>query len=329
MSEAAPPHAATVLLAGAGNIGSFLAPLLVRAGVRRLRIVDRDRVEAKNLRNQDYCSEDVGRPKAEVLAERLRGHCPDLAVEARVDELEQLPLDLFQVDLIVGALDSRRARQALLSERAWPVGVPAVDGGVGEGLVGRVQVFVPGAATACLECGWGQDDYRKLVAEYPCVAEAPANTPATPAPALTGAVVAGLMAAECQRFLTGQPPIDSQEIAFDLTHRRFLVSRLRRAPRCRFDHAVVRETLLLDEGFAGAKIADLLLAVAQRFGSTPVHLECRAGLFGDVGFPAQRFVTPEWLRPRASESLAAVGFLPGDWVRVRSATESAFLALRK
>src|SRR5581483_8602840 len=47
-SMSAKPQAATVLLAGAGNIGSHLAPLLARAGVGVLRIVDRDTVEEKN-----------------------------------------------------------------------------------------------------------------------------------------------------------------------------------------------------------------------------------------------------------------------------------------
>src|SRR6185437_6771952 len=87
---------ASVLLAGAGNIGSFAASLLARAGVRRIRLVDRDRVEEKNLATQDYRSEDVGRPKAEVLADRLRQQFPGLTVEARTADLEDLPLGDFE-----------------------------------------------------------------------------------------------------------------------------------------------------------------------------------------------------------------------------------------
>jgi adenylyltransferase/sulfurtransferase len=317
---------ASVLLAGAGNIGSHLAPLLARSGVGRLCIIDRDRVEAKNLRNQDYRPEDVGRPKAEALVERIRGQFPAVTTEAHTADLETLPLGRFAVDVIFGALDSRRARQALVSDAAWPLGVPVVDGGVGEGLVGRVQVFVPGEATACLECGWGRADYRRLAEEYPCTAGSVA-APATAAPALTGAVVAGLMAAEGLRLLAGQAPADSQEVAFDLLHRRFLVSRLRRAPGCRFDHAIVREVVRPARGFASATVGDLLDAVARRFGAAPVHLECRPGLFGQAGFRAERFVTPERLRPLAGERLAAVGFVPEDRVRARSATASVFVVL--
>jgi molybdopterin/thiamine biosynthesis adenylyltransferase len=141
---------ASVLLAGAGNIGSPLASLLARAGVRLLRLVDRDVVEEKNLANQDFRPCDVGKPKAVALADRLREQVPDVVVEAHHADLETLPLGLFAVDLVLGALDSRRGRQALVSEIAWPLGTPVVDGGVGEGLLGRVQVFVPGADHGCL-----------------------------------------------------------------------------------------------------------------------------------------------------------------------------------
>jgi adenylyltransferase/sulfurtransferase len=318
---------ASVVVAGAGNIGSHLAPLLLRSGVALLRLIDRDHVEAKNLRNQDYRPEDVGRPKAAVLAERIQGQFPGAVIEARTADLETLPLGQFAVDLIFGALDSRRARQALVSEIAWPLGVPVVDGGVGEGLVGRVQVFVPGAATACLECGWGREDYRRLAEEYPCTAGAAATAPATATPAVTGAVVAGLMAAEGLRLLAGQGPAENQEIAFDLRHRRFLVSRLRRAPGCRFDHAIVGEVIRPARSFAAATVGELLEVLEARFGGTPVHLECRPGLFGQGGFRAERFVTPERLRPLAGERLAGLGFVPEDRIRVRSATGSVFLVL--
>src|SRR5262249_44930017 len=157
----------------------------------------------KNLANQDYRPGDVGRPKAEVLAERIRGQVPGLSVEARTGDLETLPLGFFAGDVVFGALDSRRARQALVSDVAWPLRVPGVAGGGGGGLVGRVRVCGPGAALACLEWGWGREDYRRLAEEYPCTAGAAPSAPSTAAPAVTGAVVAGLMAAEGLRLLAG------------------------------------------------------------------------------------------------------------------------------
>jgi hypothetical protein len=132
-----PLRAKSVLIAGLGNIGSPLVAFLARLGVGELRLVDRDRVEEKNVRSQDYLPEDVGSFKTEVLAERLRRQMPDLAIESRAINLEDLPMEDASVDLVLGALDSRRARQVLISEMAWPFGVPVIDGGVGEGWRGR------------------------------------------------------------------------------------------------------------------------------------------------------------------------------------------------
>ncbi len=319
--------AGSVLIAGAGNIGSHLAPLMARAGVRLLRVVDRDVVEAKNLGNQDFRRQDVGRPKAEVLAERVREMTPGVTVEAVVGDLELLPLGVFDVDVLMGGLDSRRARQALVSEIGWPLGRPVVDGGVGEGLLGRVQVFVPGEATACLECGWGALDYQRLVEEYPCEPGATFQAPSTVSPAFSGAVVAGLMAAEAIRLLAGTEPAESREIAFDLNHRRFMPSRLRRATRCRFDHVTVREFLRLDRPFSEATVVDLLDTIGRHFGAEAVQIESRHGLFGGRGYRAERFVTPERLRPHAGEPLGAIGLRPGDYLRVRGGTKSAFVVL--
>src|SRR5207237_1365047 len=83
----------------------------------------------------------------------------------------------------------------------------------GEGLVGRVQVIRPGDQTACLECAWGEADYRHLAAEYPCRPGDPVTTPSTMAPACVGAVVAGIMAARFLSLMAGEAPAESSELA--------------------------------------------------------------------------------------------------------------------
>ena len=50
-------------------------------------------------------------------------------------------------------------------------------------------------------------------------------------------------------------------------------------------------------------------------------------LAGGNGFGAERFVTPERLRPWAGEPVAALGVVTGDRIRVRSGAESVFVAL--
>jgi adenylyltransferase/sulfurtransferase len=316
MPEQPDLSARSVLLAGAGNIGSHLAPLLGRLGVGLVRIVDRDRVEAKNLATQAFHPEDIGRPKAEVIAERLQGQFPGVRWETHGCDLEDLPLGEVDVDVVLGALDSRRARQVLISEMAWPLGVPVVDGGVGEGLVGRVQVFVPGPATACLECTWGQADYRQLAAEYPCLPGSAAQAPATVSTAFLGASVAALMAKECWRLLVGQAMAESFEVPFDLGQHRMRRFLLRRSPSCRFDHAVVREVRPL----RGASVGHLLAAATEASNGVPARLECRRCVAGP-----DRFWMPEALTHRATDTLASLGLVGGDRIRVRTAAGSVFL----
>jgi molybdopterin/thiamine biosynthesis adenylyltransferase len=324
MSDLSP---ATVVLAGAGNIGSPLASLIACARPRLLRIIDRDRVEEKNLRVQDFEPVDVGRPKAEALVRRLRRRFPGQAIEAVCADLEDVPLGLFEADILLGGLDSRRARQVLLSEIAWPLGVPVVDGGVGADWCGRVQVFVPGDGGACLECTWGREDYRLLSEEYPCVPGGAARAAPTGAPAFLGAAVASTMAAEAVRLLSGPRPEASYEIAFDLRHRRYLESRLRRAKACRFDHEVVGSRVALGRAFEGTTGADLLGVIDAIAQKESVHLECRRRLFDQGGFGASRLVPREALEGRRGEPLAALGLTAADRLRVRGPRGSAFILL--
>jgi molybdopterin/thiamine biosynthesis adenylyltransferase len=316
----------TVLIAGAGNIGSHLAPLVAAAGVGAVRVADRDRVEAKNLGNQEYHPEDVGRAKAVAVAGRLRGLFPNVRIEALALDLEDVPLGYFEVDLVLGALDSRRARQVLVSEAAWPLGVPVIDGGVGQGLVGRVQVFIPGDHTACLECSWGPADYRHLAAEYPCAPGAAAAGPPTTAPAALGRFIAEQMTREALRVLAGPAPAASHETAFRLADRGAQPARLRRAPACRFDHGVVRDVLRLGKPFAVATARDLLAAVEEYAGLHCTLLECRRRLAGSDPF-AGRWLAVERLRARAAAPLADFGFVPRDRLRPRAPGRGAWIVL--
>jgi hypothetical protein len=142
-----------------------------------------------------------------------------------------------------------------------------------------------------------------------------------------GSFVAGLMRAECLRLLGGRAPAESYEVPFDLGHyqlRRYL---LRRAAGCRYDHEVVRETLPLARAGPGATVADLLAAVEQRVGPGPERMEVRRGVGGAGPLGPSRFLTADSLRPRAGEPLAALGFVPGDRVRVKGAGGSVFVSV--
>ena len=69
-----------LLVAGCG-LGSVAAEVAVRTGFERFVLVDGDDIAAHNLNRQSYAAADIGRPKVEALAERLRAVNPGAQVE--------------------------------------------------------------------------------------------------------------------------------------------------------------------------------------------------------------------------------------------------------
>src|SRR5215831_13044179 len=63
--------ATSVTLCGAGALGSLLADNLARQGIRRWKVIDRDRVEEHNAGTQLYGQSEVGAWKVEALRARL------------------------------------------------------------------------------------------------------------------------------------------------------------------------------------------------------------------------------------------------------------------
>lgn len=108
-----------VTIGGAGALGANLAETLARMGLRRLRLIDRDRIEAHNLSTQPWTQQDVGVPKARVLANALYR-----AVGARVEaqHVELTPTNaaaLLQGSaVVVDAFDNVPARQAITTAAA-------------------------------------------------------------------------------------------------------------------------------------------------------------------------------------------------------------------
>lgn len=104
-------HRAHVLVVGLGGVGAYAAEMLCRAGVGQMTIVDADMVQPTNINRQlPALHSTLGKPKAEVLAERFRDINPDL--QLRVLSLylkdEAIPelLDNNRFDFIVDAIDT-------------------------------------------------------------------------------------------------------------------------------------------------------------------------------------------------------------------------------
>jgi molybdopterin/thiamine biosynthesis adenylyltransferase/rhodanese-related sulfurtransferase len=144
--------AARVLCIGAGGLGSPVAMYLAAAGVGALGIVDPDVVDYSNLQRQLlHVTRDVGRPKVESAADRLRALNPGVRVETHPVVLSSAnALDLFRrYDLVVDGTDNFPTRY-LVNDAAVLTGRPYVYGSIFQ-FEGQVSVF---AATQgpCYRC---------------------------------------------------------------------------------------------------------------------------------------------------------------------------------
>lgn len=93
----------SVVLIGAGALGSAVAELLVRGGIRSLTIVDPDHLEAGNLVRHTLTLREVGANKAEALALRLNGVSPGAVVNGHGRAFPNLLTDCEAADLIIDA----------------------------------------------------------------------------------------------------------------------------------------------------------------------------------------------------------------------------------
>ncbi|HSD20650.1 MAG TPA: ThiF family adenylyltransferase [Anaeromyxobacter sp.] len=146
----------TVLVAGCGSVGSYVAEQLARSGVGALALVDPEVVEAANLSRTAYEVCDLGQPKVEALARRLLGVQPALKLALHacsLDDLGPAALDaqVRAADLVVAATDDPAAQRAL-DRFSYGRGRPALLAGLYAGAEGgEIVMTVPGR-TPCYLC---------------------------------------------------------------------------------------------------------------------------------------------------------------------------------
>jgi len=107
-------------IAGTGGIGSNVALVLVRGGVRRLKLIDFDRVEAGNLNRQFFFHDQIGRSKVDALADNLRRVAPDLHLDTMVLRLDEanMAATFHDCDAVVEGFDDHAAKKRLMEALA-------------------------------------------------------------------------------------------------------------------------------------------------------------------------------------------------------------------
>lgn len=140
-----------VLVIGAGGLGCAVLPLLVGSGAEIL-LLDDDVVSLSNLQRQLlFRTADVGRPKVEVAAERLRELSAGIAIEGRAERITpKNGVELVAgVDLVLDGSDNFPTR-FLVNDACILAGTPLIHGGILR-FTGQVMEIHP-RQTACLRC---------------------------------------------------------------------------------------------------------------------------------------------------------------------------------
>jgi molybdopterin/thiamine biosynthesis adenylyltransferase len=184
-----------VLVVGCGALGSMQTEILARAGVGRLRVVDRDFVEETNLQRQTLFNEQDARerlPKAVACARRIAEINSDVKIEAEVLDVNNSNIErlIQDCDLVIDGTDNFATRylinEACVKHKVnWIYG--AAIGSYGVTMTVRPRV------TPCLRC---------IFEEIPAAGSAPTcDTAGVIMPII--AVVAAMQTAEALKILVG------------------------------------------------------------------------------------------------------------------------------
>jgi molybdopterin/thiamine biosynthesis adenylyltransferase len=237
----------SAVLVGCGALGTALANLLVRAGVGKLRIVDRDFVEPSNLQRQTLFEESdalEALPKAVAAERRLRAINSGVAVEGIVADLgSKNAAELLRgFPLILDGTDNFETR-FLLNDAAIHLDMPWIYAAVVASY--GVTLTVRPGLTACLACALESGAPAGSRSGNPTGINEGAQAAGAPAGAedtcdtvgVLGAaagVIASIEAAEAIKLLLSKTEsVGGRLVSFDVWSGRYQSVRVARNPECR------------------------------------------------------------------------------------------------
>lgn len=214
----------SVLIVGCGALGSAAATFLVRAGVGRVIVADRDIVELHNLHRQLlYDEEDVtnAMPKAEAAALRLRRINSEIEITPLLIDVAPRNVEniIRDVDVVLDGTDNVETRY-LLNDACLEQSRKWVYGGA-VGTSGMTFTIFPGDGP-CLRC---------IFPEPPPPASLPTCDTAGVLNTLP-ALVASLQASEVQKILIGSDALSRDLVVVDPWHGSFQRVGVKRAADC-------------------------------------------------------------------------------------------------
>ncbi|WP_218919361.1 molybdopterin-synthase adenylyltransferase MoeB [Longibacter salinarum] len=240
--------ATSVLLVGAGGLGSPAATYLAAAGIGKIGLVDFDRVEASNLQRQIlYGTSDVGRPKLDAAKERLTDLNPHVDVEThdvRLDSDNALEI-IEPYDVVADGTDNFPTRY-LVNDACVMTDTPNVYASIFR-FEGQVSVF----ATEDGPC------YRCLYEEPPPPGLVPSCAEGGVLGILPG-FIGTLQATEVIKLIAGiGEPLIGRLLMADALEMNFRTLNVEKNPDCPVCGENPTQTELIDyEAFCGIPSSD-------------------------------------------------------------------------
>jgi adenylyltransferase/sulfurtransferase len=255
--------ASSVLLIGAGGLGSPLGLYLAAAGVGRIGLVDFDVVDFSNLQRQVlHGTADVGRLKLTSAKERLQAINSEVRLdlyETRLTSANALEI-LRPYDVVIDGTDNFPTRY-LVNDACVLLGKPNVYGSIFR-FDGQASVFYPGQGPC----------YRCLYPEPPPPGEVPSCAEGGVLGILPG-LIGCIQATEAVKLLLGQgSPLVGRLLLYDALQMSFREFRIRRNPKCPICGEQPTIRALIDyEQFCGVRGGEAPVPAASGLEETTVE----------------------------------------------------------
>ena len=213
---------ASVLLIGAGGLGSPLAMYLAAAGVGKIGIVDFDDVDITNLHRQLlHGHDDIGRPKVDSAEDTIREINPDAEIVkiAKHINSENAMEIAEEFDILIDGTDNFPTRY-LINDLGVLMDKPVVHGSIFM-FDGQVTTFLP-----------GQGCYRCLYPAPPPPGMVPSCAEAGVLGVLPG-IIGSLMATEAIKLILGVgKPLVNRLLMVDALDMDMRTVKIRKDPNC-------------------------------------------------------------------------------------------------
>jgi molybdopterin/thiamine biosynthesis adenylyltransferase len=206
----------SVCIIGIGALGTVCIELLVRAGVGRICIIDRDFIELTNLQRQTLFEEkDIGKAKATTAKRKLKRINSEIRIEAKIDELSYKNANsiIKHPDIILACTDNMESR-FLINDYSLKNRIPWIYGAV---LGEKGSVYVIDTKGPCFRCIF------KGAESETCDTIGILNT--------TSTIIGSMMANETLKYLLGKK-YEHELIYIDIWRNKFENYKVKKRENC-------------------------------------------------------------------------------------------------